>query len=39
MFKAVKYGHIKVVKELLNHNANIEAIDTNGKTVFDISSF
>jgi hypothetical protein len=39
MFEAVKYGHVKVVKELLYHNANIEAIDTYGKTVFDISLF
>jgi hypothetical protein len=32
MFEAADEGHIEVVKELLNHNAHIEAKNYDGKT-------
>jgi ankyrin repeat protein len=32
LYKACEQGHIEVVKELLNHNANIESKNTKGKT-------
>jgi ankyrin repeat protein len=32
LFLAAKYGNIRVVKELLIHNANIEARTEGGKT-------
>jgi ankyrin repeat protein len=32
LFEAANEGHIEVVKELLNHNADIEAKNDDGKT-------
>ena len=39
LFQASKEGHVEVVKELLNHNYDIEARDYYGKTALLLGIF